>query len=191
LHLVNGLGATETGLSRQFFVDHATPLEDAFLPAAGRSKTCGCGSWTERADRIEDGRVWPDRRAEPIPRRTGYWKRPDLERAAFRTDPEGGGERIYLSGDLGRLRPDGCLEHLGRTDFQLKIRGERVEPAAVEKALLEIEGIREAAVTTLEARARRRVSWLSSSRVEARVLPRPSPPFPRERWLRRSSLRSS
>ncbi len=149
--LVNGLGATETGLSRQFFVDHATPLEDAFLPVGWPVEDVRVRILDGEGRPVEDGRVGQIG-VQSRYLATGYWKRPDLDRAAFRTDPEGGGERIYLSGDLGRLRPDGCLEHLGRTDFQLKIRGERVEPAAVEKALLEIEGIREAAVTTLEAR---------------------------------------
>jgi acyl carrier protein len=65
-------------------------------------------------------------------------------------DPDGSDARLYLTGDLGRFRPDGCLEHLGRKDFQVKIRGHRVETAEVEQALLELDGVREAVVITQE-----------------------------------------
>jgi amino acid adenylation domain-containing protein len=78
----------------------------------------------------------------------GYWKKPGLTKATFLPDPEGGDKRIYLTGDLGRILPDGCLEHLGRKDFQVKIRGHRVEVAEIELALLQFETIREAMVHT-------------------------------------------
>ena len=71
----------------------------------------------------------------------GYWKRPDLTEAVFLEDPDGGDERIYLTGDLGRMLPDGCLEHLGRKDFQVQVRGYRVEAAEIETALLSLEVI--------------------------------------------------
>jgi amino acid adenylation domain-containing protein len=80
----------------------------------------------------------------------GYWRRPDLTEAKFLPDPEGGNRRIYLTGDLGRMLPDGCLEHHGRQDFQVKIRGLRVEVAEVEAALRSMAAIREAAVVARE-----------------------------------------
>ena len=76
----------------------------------------------------------------------GYWRRPDLNQAKLRPDPDGGDRRIYLTGDVGRMSSDGCLFHLGRKDFQVQIRGYRVEIAEVEVALLCIENVREAAV---------------------------------------------
>ncbi len=56
------------------------------------------------------------------------------------------GRRYYRMGDLGRLDEDGCLWVLGRKDGQLKIRGNRVEIAEVEVALLELPTIQEAVV---------------------------------------------
>jgi amino acid adenylation domain-containing protein len=75
---------------------------------------------------------------------TGYWRDAKLTRAKFRS--AGGGERTYLTGDLGYLLDDGCLVHVGRKDFQTKIRGHRVELTAVERALHDIAAIRQAAV---------------------------------------------
>jgi acyl-coenzyme A synthetase/AMP-(fatty) acid ligase len=53
----------------------------------------------------------------------------------------------YLTGDLGRMRADGCLHHLGRKDQQVKIRGNRVELAEIESALLALPTVKEAVVT--------------------------------------------
>jgi amino acid adenylation domain-containing protein len=74
----------------------------------------------------------------------GYWGDPKLTRAKFRSS--GGGERTYLTGDLGYFLDDGCLVHVGRKDFQTKIRGHRIELTAVERALHDIAAIRQAAV---------------------------------------------
>jgi amino acid adenylation domain-containing protein len=78
----------------------------------------------------------------------GYWRRPDLTKAKFLPDPESGDRRIYLTGDLGRMSLDGCLRHLGRKDFQIKIRGLRVDVSEVEKALANHPGVKEAIVTS-------------------------------------------
>jgi hypothetical protein len=56
---------------------------------------------------------------------------------------------ILLTGDLGRIRADGCLELLGRRDSLVKIRGYRVELAVVEAALREIDGVDDVTVVAL------------------------------------------
>jgi non-ribosomal peptide synthetase component F len=76
----------------------------------------------------------------------GYWRRPELTEEKFRPDPGGGAERIYLTGDIGRRGADGILQHLGRKDFQVKIRGYQVPLNEVESGLLDIAGVREACV---------------------------------------------
>lgn len=64
----------------------------------------------------------------------GYRARPALTAQAFATAGDDG-ERLYHTGDLGRWRPDGTLEYLGRRDNQVKVRGVRVELTEIEGAL--------------------------------------------------------
>ena len=78
----------------------------------------------------------------------GYWNKPGLSAKRFLPDPEGGEERIFLTGDLGRLRGDGSLEFLGREDHMVKVRGYRVEPGATEAALRGLEWVKDVVVTT-------------------------------------------
>lgn len=75
----------------------------------------------------------------------GYWRRHEETAARFITSRDGG-DRLFLTGDLGRMRADGCLEHLGRNDHMVKIRGYRVELGAVEAALRALPSVQEAAV---------------------------------------------
>jgi amino acid adenylation domain-containing protein len=91
----------------------------------------------------------------------GYRNRPDLTAAQFTPNPFAPGERRYRTGDLGRWRHDGRLEHLGRVDFQLKIHGFRIEVGEVEAALEALPGIRQAAVVAHgEAEDRRLVAYV-------------------------------
>ena len=96
----------------------------------------------------------------------GYWRRPDLTEARFLPDPNGGDERIYFTGDLGRMSEDGCLEHRGRKDFQVKIRGFRIEVTEVETVFLEHPNVRESTVVAQEDRFgdKRLVAYLVPSR---------------------------
>jgi pyochelin synthetase len=64
----------------------------------------------------------------------GYLGDPDRTAQRFVTHPVTG-ERLYRTGDLGRYLPDGQIEFLGREDFQVKIRGHRIELAEIEAAL--------------------------------------------------------
>ncbi|TCK24592.1 AMP-binding protein [Pseudonocardia endophytica] len=83
----------------------------------------------------------------------GYVADPRLTAARFVPDPAGGGGRMYRTGDLVVDDGHGALAFVGRSDFQTKIRGHRVEPEEVTARLLEVPGVDNAAtfVTRSEA----------------------------------------
>jgi amino acid adenylation domain-containing protein len=81
----------------------------------------------------------------------GYIGRPELTRERFIASPFVPGERIYRTGDLGRVLPDGDLECLGRGDSQVKIRGFRIELGEIETAIERCGGLRKAVVLVANA----------------------------------------
>jgi len=74
-----------------------------------------------------------------------YLNEPELTKSHFVVD-EISGERMYKSGDLGRIQSDGTLEHLGRIDSQVKVRGFRIELGEIQQVLLDSPQVAGAAV---------------------------------------------
>lgn len=74
----------------------------------------------------------------------GYWKRPELTEEKFIIL---GDDRVYLTGDIGRLSDDGKLEMLGRRDFQIQLRGMRIELAEIEFSLRRAPGVKDGLVS--------------------------------------------
>ncbi|MEV5907084.1 amino acid adenylation domain-containing protein, partial [Streptomyces sp. NPDC052127] len=84
----------------------------------------------------------------------GYHRRPALTADRFVADPFAGepGARMYRTGDLVRRRPDGTLDYLGRTDRQVKLRGNRVELGEIEAALTRHPAVARGAVVVRDQR---------------------------------------
>ncbi|MFG3027365.1 non-ribosomal peptide synthase/polyketide synthase [Streptomyces sp. NPDC048253] len=84
----------------------------------------------------------------------GYHRRPALTAGRFVADPYAGepGARMYRTGDLVRRRPDGTLDYLGRTDRQVKLRGNRVELGEIEAALTRHPAVARGAVVVRDQR---------------------------------------
>ena len=161
--LVNRLGSTETGTIRWYFIDKETQISGNAIPVGYPVQDNQILLLNNAGDEVgfdEIGEIAVrSRYLSP-----GYWRRPDLTQMAFLPDPQGGDERVYRTGDLGRMLGDECLLHLGRKDFQVKIRGHRIEVDEIEAALLEIPAIKEAVVVAREDRTgeHRLVAYLVS-----------------------------
>lgn len=78
----------------------------------------------------------------------GYHNRPELTAEKFVPNPFSSlpGDRMYRTGDLARYMPDGTLELLGRIDFQVKVRGYRVELGEITSTLTQHPAVKEAVV---------------------------------------------
>lgn|GEM_PF-4403050 len=144
---VNLYGPTETTLAKlSHRIDRIEPgVQPVGRPQPGtdvvilRDRRVPCGLW-------EVGEI-----AIRTPYRSkGYFRNPDLTDSVFlrnpwTDDPE---DRLYMTGDLGRVRADGRVEIFGRSDSQIKIRGVRIEPIEIEGLLLQQAGVKDAAITT-------------------------------------------
>jgi amino acid adenylation domain-containing protein/non-ribosomal peptide synthase protein (TIGR01720 family) len=102
----------------------------------------------------------------------GYVNRPDLTAERFVPDPIDAGGSMYRTGDLARYLPSGEIEFLGRTDFQVKVRGLRVELGEIEHALTSHRDVREAVVLLREDRpgVTRLTGYLVTDRPDGEVL---------------------
>jgi len=143
--LVNGLGTTETGLVRQFFVSPSEEPAGAVLPVGYPVPDMEVTVVDEDGVRVPDGAVGEIAVTSRY-LAVGYWRDPERTALRFRPDPADPSMRTYRTGDLGRMRPDGCLEHLGRMGSRVKVRGHTVELAEVELALLDQPTVAAAAV---------------------------------------------
>ena len=79
----------------------------------------------------------------------GYWRNAEQTAARTAVHPHTG-ERIYRTGDRGRLMSDGEIEFLGRLDRQIKINGQRIELGEIEATLIRQLGVKQAVVEAVE-----------------------------------------
>ncbi|MFC1712325.1 AMP-binding protein [Candidatus Poribacteria bacterium] len=144
-----GLGTTEAGTVTQYLMDENTQIMGNISPigyAIDDREVLLLDDDGQEVGFNQVGEIAIKSRYISL----GYWRRPDLTEARFLPDPNGGDERIYLTGDMGLMRPGGCLMHMGRKDFQVKIRNHRVEVAEVEIALSDHDDVEDVVVIARE-----------------------------------------
>jgi amino acid adenylation domain-containing protein len=132
--LMNALSSTETGLFSALLIHRDSVLPDGLITVGHPVRDVE----VQLVD--EQGQPLPKGEEGLIAVRSrylaqGYWRRPDRTMKSFRCEPGEPLRRCFITADLGRFREDGCLEHLGRSDQQVKIRGRRVDLAEVEAAI--------------------------------------------------------
>ncbi|MEU3042511.1 amino acid adenylation domain-containing protein [Streptomyces diastaticus] len=164
--LVNMFGITETTV-------HVTAqtVTPELAVAGSRSVGPALPGWSVSV-RDSRGRVLPPGAAGEIwvggaGLADRYLGRPELTTERFVTDAVTG-ERHYRSGDKGRMRPDGSLDHLGRLDSQVKVRGHRIELDEIRSVLLGDSVVTAAAVVLHEPPGER-----SAARIDAYVVLKP------------------
>ncbi|MFC5055683.1 amino acid adenylation domain-containing protein [Saccharothrix xinjiangensis] len=156
--VVNAYGPTETTVNcTDFAVAPGTPLPDGPVPIGTPFPNTRVHVLDDRLRPVPVGVVGELHVAGDLVTR-GYLDRPELTAQRFVADPFGPpGSRLYRTGDLVRWRRDGLLEHHGRADDQVKLRGFRIEPGEVEAALLACGGVDRAAVVAAGDGADRRL----------------------------------
>jgi len=151
--LVNRLGSTEQGSTLWCFFRKHSDFEGLHLPVGYPAEDPAVLLLDGNGNAVADGQI-----GEIVARSRflspGYWKRERETTAAFSVDPDDPTLRRYRTGDLGYRRADGSMVCVGRKDSQIKIRGNRIEPAEVEQALLVHPAIQEAFVTAWADAAR-------------------------------------
>jgi len=106
----------------------------------------------------------------------GYWKQPELTQKFFTPDPfsKDTKAKMFKAGDRARFLPNGAIEYQGRTDFQVKLRGIRVEPGEIEIVLIEHPQIKQAVVVPKKLNGEVDVSSLMAYLVSKEKNPLPS-----------------
>jgi amino acid adenylation domain-containing protein len=142
--LVNGLGMTEAGGSLCYHrIKRHTRLKGQTVPVGKPRKgsellIVGPDDRPAGAGEVGELVVRDDCLA------SGYWNDPELTRECFVPLPDG---RVELhTGDRARMTPQGVIEHMGRIDRHVKVRGNMVDPAMIESSLLNHENVASAAV---------------------------------------------
>ncbi|MEH2335594.1 non-ribosomal peptide synthetase [Nostoc sp.] len=142
---VANLGGSEISPIRQYFVDRETEIIGSTVPAGYAVEDHEVLLIDDEGKPVEFNQI-----GEIVVRSRylfyGYWQRPDLTEAVLLKNVQEENKLLYKTGDLGCMLPDGCLLHLGRKDFQVKVRGYRIDVSEVEMALINTNLIREAAV---------------------------------------------
>jgi acyl-coenzyme A synthetase/AMP-(fatty) acid ligase/acyl carrier protein len=131
---------------RQYFVTRETVVDDGPLPVGYPVSGTECYVVDDAGVPVADGEIGEIVVASEYLAK-GYWRDEALTRRKFVPHGE---QRLYHTGDFGRMRADQCLEYLGRSEAEPRIRGVTLDRSALERALLRVAGVMDAAVTTAD-----------------------------------------
>ncbi len=145
---INGLGPTESTVSLQYFINHQTEITHQAVPVGYPVAETEILLLNETGEETD---IYGEIAIKSPYIALGYWQKPELTQTVFLTD--GDNQRLYRTGDMGRLRADGSIEFVGRKDFQVKLRGFRIELREVEAVLSQHPAVQETVVMLREETA--------------------------------------
>ncbi len=144
--LHNLYGPTEAAVDVSWYPAYG----EALAAVTGPSVPIGWPVWNTGL-RILDGAMQPlppgvagDLYLTGVQLAQGYLARPDLTASRFIADPFDAGARMYRTGDVARWLANGAVEYLGRSDDQLKIRGQRIELGEIDRVMQSLPGVAQA-----------------------------------------------
>ncbi len=147
--LINGLGPTESTVTVQYFMDKEMEITRDAVPVGYAVEDTEVFLIDEKGKEVhgygEGEMVFQSEHLS-----LGYLNAPQKTAEMFGPNPLTRKGRVYWTGDLGRRLIDGAIEYVGRKDFQIKIRGHRVEVGEIETTLLNHKAIKEVVVAAKE-----------------------------------------
>jgi amino acid adenylation domain-containing protein len=144
-HFLSVYGATEAGAMLQWYINSEAAREGARMPAGYPLPGYRLAIIDEEGRSLPPGEIG-ELVASSRYTALGEWQEGGCVPGRLRPDPTDPSSRILYTGDLALLRADGLFVLLGRRDRQIKINGQRIEPAEVETVLKRSATVREVAV---------------------------------------------
>jgi amino acid adenylation domain-containing protein len=145
----NLYGPTETTIASSYYTVPACPHDESqSIPIGHPCEGEELLVLDEQRHPVPAGRIG-DLYIKGVGLSPGYWRDVDKTRAVFLSDPKDQ-VRLYKTGDLARLGPDGLVYFHGRADTQIKSRGYRIELGEIEAALHGLPMLQESAVVAVE-----------------------------------------
>lgn len=140
-----GIGMTEASRVTEWLIEGSVALEEEAIPVGFPAPGVRILILTDDGAEVEPGEIGEIAVQSPYLAK-GYWRQPELTARRFLHNTVYGSTPLYLTGDIGWFGSDGMLRHLGRKDYQVKIRGYLVPTNDVEGVILSQPGISEAVV---------------------------------------------
>ncbi len=143
---VNAIGQTESSFNSQYFINKKTELNKLIVPIGYPMQDIEILLLDEEGN---DAGIYGEISIKSQHIALGYWRKSSLDKSNFNY-LENEKTFIYRSGDMGRLTAMGYYEFLGRNDFQVKLRGFRIELSEIEAVLTQQKYVKNAVVTLHE-----------------------------------------
>jgi amino acid adenylation domain-containing protein len=147
VQFTNLYGPTEATIASSYYTVPSMPDESASIPIGRPCEGESLFVLDEALRPVTQGNIG-ELYIGGVGLSPGYWKAEQKTQSAFHQNPDGSG-RIYKTGDLAKVGPDGLIYFVGRADNQIKSRGYRIELGEIEAALNRIDELKESAVVAI------------------------------------------